>query len=288
MVRNIANQTQSVTGVVGGSQTAVQFNKEIKLAQIAIPMPVIVPITGAEGGSFGGLRPKTPSINYRPSNLPQVKYLLNEQSLRQALTRYPNAKQANAVLIKSMKEWSNDPISKKTPALRTQVQSYILMADTSDKPKKGLSRADKAKSNSDGTERRPNGKPPQKPEPPTRKIASETRKNVEDLVRLDTIRTKLNQKFEKPFGDRTIKQSEVEIIQLRRIELKDLKARESKLEPEYKKIQQEVDRIKQKALENRSQSEQDLVRKNYKLYENLQKIYRRISVLEINLRNISH
>lgn len=67
-----------------------------------------------------------------------------------------------------------------------------------------------------------------------------------------------------------------------------MKARESKLEPEYKKIQQEVDRIKQKALENRSQSEQDLVRKNYKLYENLQKIYRRISVLEINLRNISH
>ncbi len=136
MAINSINTNSNGTGLVGaGKQNPAEFNREVKFAQITIPMPVTVPLTGAEGG-FGRSKPKTSSIDYRPRNLPQVKYLLTEKSIRESMQKYPNPAKANDVLIKSMKEWYNDPVSKKTLGLRKTVRNYVLMADASHKSAK--------------------------------------------------------------------------------------------------------------------------------------------------------
>ncbi len=141
MVRNITNACTASTGILArDKQFPEGFAGHIKIAQVSIPMPATsISVTGLKGMLHNNLPFKKP-IDYRPRNLPQVKILLSEQSIRQSMRRYPNPAEANDVLIKSMIEWCNDPISKKTPTLRKSVKSYVMMANADNQKKKGIIR----------------------------------------------------------------------------------------------------------------------------------------------------
>ncbi len=179
MVGNIANTFNFGTGITAsGNQISGGFTNQIKLAQIVVPMPVTIPITGAESMLYGSFLPKKHSVDYRPRNLPIVKILLTPQSIRQSMQRYHNPEQANDVLIKNMKEWYDDPTSNKLPALRKSVKSYVMMADAGNQKKTAVIRG-----NSSTARLRKKGPTP----PSNNKPALANLRNQQDQLRFQNI-----------------------------------------------------------------------------------------------------
>jgi hypothetical protein len=157
-------------------QKTEDFKTEIKLAQLpsaasmtpiyARPMnPSFAPVDASN------LYPSTPKSNiYKTRSIVPEATIQNDQQMYDLMAKHPNPLKAPKDFILYLSKWLNPAAQTRAPAVYAlasdYIDKYVLMAEGG-KPKKGLSRGEKANHNRDGSKRPDNRKPPKKPDPKT-------------------------------------------------------------------------------------------------------------------------
>jgi hypothetical protein len=178
-------------------QKTEDFKTEIKLAQLpsaasmttiyARPMnPSFAPVDASN------LYPSTPKSNiYKTRSIVPEATIQNDQQMYDLMAKHPNPLKAPKDFILYLSKWLNPAAQTRAPAVYAlasdYIDKYVLMAEGG-KPKKGLSRGEKASHNRDGSKRPDNRKPPKKPEPKEPYITiSDNLTKVNDALKNGTI-----------------------------------------------------------------------------------------------------